>query len=82
MGTIKLANFADIVDLRSKKQDKLISGGNIKTINGQSILGQGNITIQQDVVTKLLLSQMIATVQQAKQFFNLQQDQEDQIETE
>ena len=29
-----------------KKQDKLVSGGNIKTINGQSILGRGNITIQ------------------------------------
>ena len=27
------------------KQDKLISGTNIKTINGQSLLGSGNITI-------------------------------------
>lgn len=27
------------------KQDKLISGANIKTINGQSILGNGNISI-------------------------------------
>ena len=30
----------------SKKQDKLVSGSNIKTINGQSILGNGNITIE------------------------------------
>ena len=29
----------------SGKQDKLVSGTNIKTINGQSILGSGNITI-------------------------------------
>ena len=28
------------------KQDKLISGTNIKTINNQSLLGSGNITIQ------------------------------------
>lgn len=29
----------------SGKQDKLISGTNIKTVNGQSLLGSGNITI-------------------------------------
>lgn len=28
-----------------EKQDKLVSGKNIKTINGQSLLGSGNITI-------------------------------------
>ena len=28
-----------------KKQDKLVSGSNIKTINGQSLVGGGNITI-------------------------------------
>lgn len=28
------------------KQDRLVSGQNIKTINDQSILGPGNITIQ------------------------------------
>ena len=30
----------------STKQDTLVSGTNIKTINNQSILGEGNITIQ------------------------------------
>ena len=30
----------------SGKQDKLVSGSNIKTINGQSLLGSGNITIE------------------------------------
>jgi hypothetical protein len=29
----------------STKQDTLVSGTNIKTINGSSILGSGNITI-------------------------------------
>ena len=32
-------------DLANGKQDKLTSGTNIKTINGQSVLGSGNITI-------------------------------------
>lgn len=30
----------------AKKQDTLVSGTNIKTINNQSIVGSGNITIQ------------------------------------
>ena len=29
----------------SSKQDKLVSGNNIKTINGESILGAGNINL-------------------------------------
>ena len=33
-------------DLANGKQDKLVSGTNIKTINGQSLLGSGNITIE------------------------------------
>ena len=35
-----------IAGLDEKKQDKLISGQNIKTINGESILGEGNIVIE------------------------------------
>lgn len=31
-----------------KKQDKLVSGTNIKTVNGTSILGSGDITIEND----------------------------------
>ena len=39
--------FATAVnDLNMRKQDKLVVGENIKTINGQSILGEGNIEIQ------------------------------------
>ena len=40
---------ADITDLQGKldaKQDTLVSGTNIKTINGQDILGSGDIEIQ------------------------------------
>jgi hypothetical protein len=35
-----------IKTLLSAKQDKLVSGTNIKTINGTSVLGAGNITIE------------------------------------
>ena len=42
------SNQEDISDLNTaltKKQDKLVSGTNIKTINGSSIIGSGNLTI-------------------------------------
>lgn len=39
------ANKSDIPDITTK-QDTLVSGTNIKTINGESILGSGNITIE------------------------------------
>lgn len=40
-------NFATtIANTIAQKQDKLISGESIKTINGNSLLGSGNITIQ------------------------------------
>ena len=35
------ANSSDV----SSKQDKLVSGTNIKTVNGQSLLGSGDITV-------------------------------------
>lgn len=35
-----------ITELGNNKQDTLVSGTNIKTINGESILGSGNIEIQ------------------------------------
>ena len=35
-----------VKDLETNKQDTLVSGTNIKTINNESILGSGNITIQ------------------------------------
>ena len=40
----KWRDIAQIVDL-STKQDTLVSGENIKTINGSSILGSGNLNI-------------------------------------
>lgn len=40
----KLSEYAKTSEL-DKKQDKLVSGTNIKTINGESVLGSGNISI-------------------------------------
>lgn len=36
----------DLSSLRGSKQDKLISGVNIKTVNGQDLLGNGNVSIE------------------------------------
>lgn len=40
------ANSQAIQNLTTSKQDKLESGVNIKTVNNQSLLGSGNITIE------------------------------------
>ena len=37
---------SNVRTLQTDKQDKLVSGTNIKTINGDSILGNGNLVIQ------------------------------------
>lgn len=40
-------SFEDTLDeVNATKQDKLVSGSNIKTINGNDVLGSGDITIQ------------------------------------
>ena len=41
-----LVSQQDLTDALADKQDTLVSGTNIKTINGQSVLGVGNIEIQ------------------------------------
>ena len=40
----------DLYEDISKKQDKLVSGTNIKTINNQSLLGSGNIVVNKSSV--------------------------------
>lgn len=46
-------NTSDITSLKSSKQDTLTSGTNIKTINGESVLGSGDLTISGGGGTKL-----------------------------
>ncbi len=45
IGDNEIVTAAALNDLNSNKQNKLVSGTNIKTINNQSLLGEGNITI-------------------------------------
>ena len=45
MQTAIQKNTNDITNLKANKQDKLISGVNIKTINNESILSSGNLTL-------------------------------------
>lgn len=40
--------IASIEQQIAGKQDKLVSGTNIKTVNGQSVLGKGDITVSTD----------------------------------
>ena len=50
---------AEIPDLKNelgKKQDKLVSGTSIKTVNGESLLGRGNITTPKTTVVDNLTS--------------------------
>lgn len=44
--TLTAGHTKSIEDLGIAKQDALVSGTNIKTINNQSILGEGNISIE------------------------------------
>lgn len=45
----------------SSKQDTLISGTNIKTINGNSLLGSGNLSIQNINTVKTITSSSLST---------------------
>lgn len=50
---------AEIPDLKNelgKKQDRLVSGTSIKTVNGESLLGRGNITTPKTTVVDNLTS--------------------------
>ena len=42
-------NKTSVETLQTSKQDTLVSGTNIKTVNGQSLLGGGNVVVVQEV---------------------------------
>lgn len=61
---------AEIPDLKNelgKKQDKLVSGTSIKTVNGTSLLGSGNITTPTTPVVDNLTSTSTTSALSAKQ---------------
>lgn len=43
-----------VENVAESKQDKLVSGTNIKTINGQPVLGSGNINITSETATSII----------------------------
>lgn len=55
---------SDLAAVLSGKQDTLQSGTNIKTINNQSILGSGNITIQAGDTNSVKYIQQVLTASQ------------------
>ena len=57
------ANVSALETAMNGKQDTLVSGTNIKTINNQSILGEGNIEIS-DYYTKTEADEIFATTTQ------------------
>ena len=62
-----VSTFATKTELNAK-QDALVSGTNIKTVNNQSILGEGNITIEggMDEDTELLISSALVDLNDRK----------------
>lgn len=72
---------SEIDNLLSSKQNTLISGSNIKTINSESLLGSGNLVIQSgsnvDVVTEwetTLSDEKVASEKLTKNTIDLKQD--------
>lgn len=66
------SRLAKVSQLESGKQDNLVSGTNIKTINGQSVLGGGNITIQAgDTDAVKYVSQELTEAQKAQARANI-----------
>ena len=57
----KSGTIATTEDL-SKKQDTLVSGTNIKTVNGQSLLGSGNITIDGGTIGEEVIKQALRRI--------------------
>ncbi len=47
------ANAQAIADLQTNKQDVLVSGTNIKTVNGLSIVGSGDLTVAGTALTRI-----------------------------
>lgn len=66
------ARLAKVSQLESGKQDNLVSGTNIKTINGQSVLGGGNLQIQAgDTDAVKYVSQDLTDAQKAQARANI-----------
>ena len=69
--TVNLAtNLVDnaMITLNQTKQDTLVSGTNIKTINGQSVLGEGDITVGGSAPANMVTTDTQQTISGSKTF--------------
>ncbi len=57
-----------VTNLDQTKQDTLVSGTNIKTINGQSVLGEGDITVGGSTPTNMVTTDTVQTITGQKSF--------------
>lgn len=57
-----------VTNLDQTKQDTLVSGTNIKTINGQSVLGEGDITVGGSTPTNMVTTDTQQTISGYKTF--------------
>ena len=65
-----MSDGATVEDAVNDKQNTLISGTNIKTINGNSILGEGDITIEGGSIDPELLEGFIPLSRDFSDDFN------------
>lgn len=71
--------WGKITDKISNKQDELVSGTNIKTINGNSLLGSGNITINTSGTIDSALSTTSTNPVQNKVITNALSNKQDKL---
>ena len=60
----------DVSGLKTSKQNTLVSGTNIKTINGETILGEGDITVGGSTPTNMVTTDTSQTITGKKIFSN------------
>lgn len=65
------ANINAVESIASGKQDRLVSGTNIKTINGESVLGSGDIEIDVEGAVRYDESQSLTDEQKAQARANI-----------
>lgn len=58
-----------VTNLDQTKQDTLVSGTNIKTINGQSVLGEGDITVGGSTPANMVTTDTPQTINASKRFY-------------
>lgn len=70
--------LAKVPELEAGKQDKLVSGETIKTVGGQSLLGEGNIPLTDQEAVKFT-PQTLTDAQKAQALANIGAASEDEV---